>query len=360
MVDGALRGGFACPEAQGPGLAIRSGQFCGDAQAFAESGRQGFRRESVADQFDPECRDRRRSTPRQRDLDGFLFAQCLVEGHRDRWRPSRDRFSVGTDDFHGAGRHRGPAIRVSLKERGQFGLPSSACRRRLGIRGQALHRSREMGFRRLFRPDRLLLEPGALHLHFGRERIFIVKPGQLRDPAVAIIRVDSPLPHVGEEGFQFIEIPRFDRVELVVVAFRAAKRAPKPRCRHGTHPFRSILREVFLGLGPALAGHHVEAIVARRHQLIRGRLGEQIPGQLFPREQVEPFVGVERVDHIIPIWENALVLIPVKPNGVGKPRHVQPPARHAFAKMRTRQKGIDQRFVGPPGGMRGVGQPGEV
>jgi hypothetical protein len=151
-----------------------------------------------------------------------------------------------------------------------------------------------------------------------------------------IIRMLSS--YIGEEGFQLIEVSGLDRIKLVVVAFRAAERAPEPGRRDGSHPFRPILGEVFLGLGSALARHHVEAIVARGHQLICGRLGEQIPRELFPRKLVEPFVRVERVDHIIPIRPRIRAwLVCFKTIALGKPYHIQPVPGPSLTKMRRAQ-----------------------
>ena len=183
----------------------------------------------------------------------------------------------------------------------------------------------------------LLLEVGARGLHLGREGGIVVHAPQLRLRRVIVVGVDAPLFHVGEEGLQGIEVGRLDRVELVVVAFGAAKGRAQPSGRDGTDPFGAVFGKVFLGLGAAFAGHHVEAVVAGRHFLFFGRARQQVAGKLLPRERIEGLVGVEGLDHVIAVGEDPLVLVAMEADGVGEAGDIQPPHRHAFTEVRRGQ-----------------------
>ena len=44
-----------------------------------------------------------------------------------------------------------------------------------------------------------------------------------------------------------------------------------------------VLGEVLLRLGPAFAGHHVQAVEAGGDELLGGRMRQQVAGQLFDR-----------------------------------------------------------------------------
>ena len=132
----------------------------------------------------------------------------------------------------------------------------------------------------------------------------------------------------------------------MVVALRAAKGAAEPRGRDAAHPLGAVFREILGGLGAALARHHVEPVVAGRDALLDRRIGQEVAGELLGCELIEALVGVEGVDHVIAIREDALVLIAVKTDRVAEARDIEPPHRHALAVMRRGEQALDLFFVG--------------
>ena len=149
-----------------------------------------------------------------------------------------------------------------------------------------------------------------------------------------VVAVNAPLLHVREERRHRIEILRRDRIELVVVALRAAHRRAEPGSTDCADAVRGILREVFLRLRAAFARHHVQAIEAGRDPLLRGGVRQQVARELFHGEHVERLVLIERSDHVISIREDALVLVAVITDRVREPNRVKPGHRHALAEMR--------------------------
>ena len=214
----------------------------------------------------------------------------------------------------------------------------------------------------------LLGKVGVLHPGLGVERMVIADAFEFRFRRVVIVRVDAPLLHVGEEGLQGIEVRGLDRVELMVVTLRAAESAAQPGVGDRAHALGAVFGEVLLGLGAAFAGHHVQAIVAARGQLFFGRVRQQVAGELLSGEHVERLVAIERVDDVVAVGEDALVLVAVVADRVGEAGDIQPPDRHAFAEVRRGEQAVDLffesigRVVGDEGrGLGGSGrQPGEV
>ena len=103
-------------------------------------------------------------------------------------------------------------------------------------------------------------------------------------------------------------------------------------------------------LSPAFARHHVQSIKARGDQLFGRRVTagrrQQIAGQLFERELIERLVSVERIDHVVAIGEDALVLVTVVADRVRKPDDVQPGRRHSFAEVRRIEQSAHLPLVG--------------
>ena len=163
--------------------------------------------------------------------------------------------------------------------------------------------------------------------------MLVVEPAEFRLRRVAVVAVDAPLLHVGEEGLQFVEVAGLDRVELVVVALGTAERAAKPGRRHAPHPLGAVLREILLRLRAPLAGHHVEPVVARRHELLGRRIRQQVAGQLLAGELVERLVRVERADHVVAVGKDPLVLVAMEADGVGVAGDVEPPHGHPLAEV---------------------------
>ena len=141
----------------------------------------------------------------------------------------------------------------------------------------------------------------------------------------------------------------------MVVALGAAEGATQPGVGDRAHAFGAVLREVFLHLGAAFAGHHVEAIVAARDELLISWVRQKIAGELLAGEDVERLIGVKSVDDVIAVREDALILVPVVADRVGKAGDIEPPDRHAFAETWGGQQAIDLLLIG---GGRIVGQEG--
>ena len=133
----------------------------------------------------------------------------------------------------------------------------------------------------------------------------------------------------------------------MVVTLRAAHGRSEERGRNRPHPIRRRLGQILLRLGTAFAGHQVEAIKARRHELLRSRIRQQISRQLFANELVVRFVVVERLDDVVAIGKDVLALVAVETDRVGKSHHIQPRHRHALTVVRRTQQPIDQTLVGP-------------
>ena len=120
----------------------------------------------------------------------------------------------------------------------------------------------------------------------------------------------------------------------MVMAFGAAERGTQPSGRNGADALGAILGEVFLRLGTAFAGHHVEAVIAGSDFLFFRRIGQEVARQLLTGEGVEGLITIESVNHIIAVRENALILVTVEADGVREARDIQPPDRHTFTVMR--------------------------
>ena len=163
---------------------------------------------------------------------------------------------------------------------------------------------------------------------------------------IVVARVDTPLLHVGEEGLQGVEVSGLDRVELMVVALRAAERAAQPGVGDRADALGAVFGEILLELGAAFAGHHVQAVVAAGGQLFFGRVRQQVAGELLTREDVERLVGVERVDDVVAVGEDALILVAVVADRVGEAGDIQPPDRHAFTEVGRGQQAIDLLLIG--------------
>ena len=132
----------------------------------------------------------------------------------------------------------------------------------------------------------------------------------------------------------------------MVVALAAAHGRAQPGDGHGPHAVAGVLGQVLAGLCTSLARHHVQAVEAGRHELLGGRVGQQVAGELLDGELVERLVAVERVDHVIAVREDALALVAVVADRVGEPGQVQPGNGHPLAVMGRLEQPIDQALVG--------------
>ena len=191
-------------------------------------------------------------------------------------------------------------------------------------------------------------------------------PAQLGEPAVDAVSlrsgplVEDPdarspvgvageyplLLDVGEECRHRIEVPGQEGVELVVVALGASQRRAQPHRRDVAHPVGRVLGEVLLRLGATLVGHAAQAVVAARHQLRLGRIGQQVRGEVLARHDIEGRVLVEGPDDIVAERVDIDRNVPVIARRVRVPDQVQPVDRHALAVVRGLEHGIQEPLVG--------------
>ena len=108
------------------------------------------------------------------------------------------------------------------------------------------------------------------------------------------------------------------------------------------YPVGGVLEEELLGLGAALEGDHVQAVVGRGHLLLVGRLMDQVPGDLLDGEIVEGLVRVERVDHVVAVGPHTPLLVSVVSDRVGVANEIEPVLRHALAVVRRGEQGLDE------------------
>ena len=140
----------------------------------------------------------------------------------------------------------------------------------------------------------------------------------------AAIRYKAGLLDVGEERLHRIEILRQERIELVVVAFRAAHRAAQPDGAERAHAVGAVLGEIFLRLETALRRGAVQTIVGRRDAFFERRVRQQVSGDLLACELVERFVVRERAEHVIAIGPGGDRVVSVEAAGIGIPHRVEP------------------------------------
>ena len=264
---------------------------------------------------------------RQREVDGetFVLGHRACEQHRlirqnRMWRAFRG---------DGRGRERGPAVRLGGEKRGHALRPDP--KRRIVL-------SRSCGgCQQIDRGGAQLAQPpadgGILRLDFRREGIIVLESWDVLVRRVGIVRIDAPLPDIREKRAQRVEILRLDRVELMVVALRAAGRQPEPRRSHRADPIAHGFCEVFLRLRSAFSGDEIEAEKSRGDALLVGGVRQQVAGELLGGELVEGLVLVERVDDVIPVGKNPQVLVAMITDGVGEADDVEPRHRHPLAIM---------------------------
>ena len=151
--------------------------------------------------------------------------------------------------------------------------------------------------------------------------------------------------HVREERRHAVKIPLGEGIVLVIVTLGAAERGAEPHDARVAHAVGGVFGGVFLGLRAALLGGHQELVVTGCDALLHRRVRHQIAGELLRGEAVERQVAIERVDHVIAIRRDALMLVAVITARVGVTHQVQPIRRHPLAVMLRREQPIDQLLV---------------
>ena len=174
---------------------------------------------------------------------------------------------------------------------------------------------------------------------FRRLRHEDARGGVLR---VAVLR---GLRRVPEERLHRIEIFLRERIELVVVTRSAVQRCTEPDPTRRGDAVVGVVRLVLLVDGSALVRRRIAAMEARRRLLIRRRVIEQIPRELFQCELVELHVLVERLDHPVAIRPHLAVVVEVEPMRIGVTRGVEPVTPAMLAPRRRCHQSLHELLV---------------
>ena len=89
-----------------------------------------------------------------------------------------------------------------------------------------------------------------------------------------------------------------------------------------------------------------QAVVAGGDALPHRRIRQQVAGELLDRELVERQVVVERLDHVVAVRRDAVLLVAVVADGVGEAHEVEPPAGHPLAVGGRGEQLVDELLVG--------------
>ncbi len=158
-----------------------------------------------------------------------------------------------------------------------------------------------------------------------------------------------------EERVELVELLLGHRVELVVVADRAAEGEAEEDGREGFGTVDDVPDANLFGDRAPFAGRDVGPDEAGRHLLVEGGIGEQVAAELLDDELVEPFVRVEGVDDPFAVLVEGPLVVEVQAVRVAVPGEVEPVPRPCARRSGGFEEAVDDRFVGAG---RGVGQEG--
>ena len=148
-----------------------------------------------------------------------------------------------------------------------------------------------------------------------------------------------------KNGEHLIELALRDRIELVIVAARAAERQPEERPRRWWRRDRHRLYAILLEVDAAFVVAGRVAMEAGGDQLIDSGIRQQVAGDLLDHELIERHVVVDRVDHPVAILPDIARRVDGVAVRVGIARQVEPVAAPAFAIMRRREQSVDNALV---------------
>ena len=205
---------------------------------------------------------------------------------------------------------------------------------------------------------RLPLREGALQLRVRPVELLLQRVRDLPEPLqfarlvgvrhqhAGLAGADDRLLHVREDRAHGVEIFLRDRVELVVVALRAADRLAEPDGADGADAVGQVACLVVLGLGAAFFGGEEQPVEGRGDLLVLRRLRHQVAGDLLAGEAVERHAVVERADDVVAVRPDVARRVRVVADGVGEAHDIEPADGHAFAVVRRRQQRLDAFRVG--------------
>ena len=156
---------------------------------------------------------------------------------------------------------------------------------------------------------------------------------------------DDRLLDVGEERAQGIKVPGRERVELVVVALRAAGRLAEPRGTDRANTVGKHPRLVVLGLRASLLGREQEPVERRPDAGLLAGVRHKVAGHLMDRELVEGLVVVETPDHPVAIGPDIPRGVAVVADRVGKANDIEPADRHLLAVVRAGEQAVYKQHV---------------
>ncbi len=261
--------------------------------------------------------------------------------------PAVPRSAIG----HGVG-HRD--FRNAVLERVAFGPDAAEGFKKLQLRPLRLNgRRTPLGFvaRRAalgLQVLQLLVDGGQLFVERGHHGLVLLGRHQRHEVALPLLvfRSRKRIPRALENAVERIVVAHRHRIELVVVAARAAQREAHGRAAQRVE--RVLDRLVHGGVGihaePARlrdepGGH--DLAVARR---LVGRR-QQIAGDLFAQELVVRRVAVEGVDHVVAVqpglWDRIVAALAGR---VGIPGDIQPVAPPPLAVARRGEKSRGRGF----------------
>ncbi len=145
-----------------------------------------------------------------------------------------------------------------------------------------------------------------------------------RGRVLRVVAVHGAHGVVPEECGELEEFFLGERVELVVMAGRAARREAKPDAAHGVHAVGGVDRFVFLGDRAALTGGGEAAEKPGGHVLVECAVGQHVAGELLGGELVPFHVLVESPHHPIAVGPDGAVVVDVDAVRVGVAGGIQP------------------------------------
>ena len=166
------------------------------------------------------------------------------------------------------------------------------------------------------------------------------------------ISVQGFLGGVAEEGGQRIEVLLGDGIELVVVAGGATHRQAQPDRAGGVDPVLGVHDLHFLFDDAPFVGGDVAAMEAGGDELFRGRIGQQVAGQLVHRELVEGQVPVEGPDDPVPVGPHLTVIVDMQAVGVAVAGRIEPIAAPVLPIGRGSHEAVGPRGVRVRRGVR--------
>ena len=159
------------------------------------------------------------------------------------------------------------------------------------------------------------------------------------------IAVERGTVDVVEEREELVVVLRPDRVVLVVVAAGAAGGQAEEDGAVGIDLVDDVADVDLLLDRAAFVGRNVAAVVAGGDDLVGGRVGQQVAGQLLDDELVEGLVGVEGVDDPVAVGPDLAVVVEVQAVGVAVAGGVEPEPRHVLAVAGRVEQAVDDLLV---------------